>query len=31
MKVNWSFNNIKYEFEIDSATGIIYDWNADLE
>ena len=26
-----SFNNIKYEFEIDSATGIIYDWNADLE
>ena len=25
------FNNIKYEFEIDSATGIIYDWNADLE
>lgn len=26
-----SFNNMKYEFEIDSATGIIYDWNADLE
>lgn len=26
-----SFNNIKYEFEIDSETGIIFDWNADLK
>ena len=24
------FNNIKYEFEIDPPTGIIFDWNADL-
>lgn len=25
------FNNMKYEFEIDPATGIIFDWNADLK
>ncbi len=24
------FNGIQYEFEIDPATGIIFDWNADL-
>lgn len=24
------FNDMKYEFEIDPATGIIFDWNADL-
>ena len=23
-------DNIKYEFELDAATGVIYDWNADL-
>ena len=24
------FDGIKYEFEIDPQTGIIFDWNADL-
>ena len=23
-------DDIKYEFELDAATGVIYDWNADL-
>ena len=25
-----SYNNMKYEFEMDPKTGIIFDWNADL-
>ena len=25
------FNNMEYEFEMDPETGIIFDWNADLQ
>ena len=24
------WNGIKYEFELDAQTGIIFDWNADM-